>query len=163
MDSFSETILKEESDWPSWCEQQISPKQFASLSLDVPGVETPGRVLLPLWGKDHLISPYLSADGVYPVDANLLPQSSSSFVLGRFPVLRRNSPIRSRPRGPRRRGGLGQQVSAYGAKPISAKIIVRRFDGRMAFVPEGQHDSSQARSAWLAVQRGPSGGTVELI
>jgi hypothetical protein len=24
----------------------------------------------------------------------------------------------------------------------------RRFDGRMAFVPEGQHDRSQARSAW---------------
>ena len=87
--------------------------------------------------KTILISPYLSADGVYPVGANLLPQSSSSFVLGRFPVLRRNSPIRSRPRGPRRRGGLGQQVSAYGAKRISAKIIVRRFDGRMAFVPEG--------------------------
>ena len=42
--------------------------------------------------------------------------SSSSFVLGRFPVLRRNSPIRSRPRGPRRRGGLGQQVSAYVGK-----------------------------------------------
>ena len=25
-----------------------------------------------------------------------------------------------------------------GASPISAKIIVRRLDGRMAFVPEGQ-------------------------
>jgi hypothetical protein len=33
-------------------------------------------------------------------------------------------------------------------KPISAKIIVRRFDRRMAFVPEGQADSSQVRSAW---------------
>jgi len=38
---------------------------------------------------------------------------------------------------------------------ISAKIIVWRFDGRMAFVPEGQADSSQARSAWVAMQRGP--------
>ncbi len=25
-----------------------------------------------------------------------------------------------------------------------------RFDGCMVFVPEGQHDRSQARSAWLA-------------
>jgi hypothetical protein len=32
--------------------------------------------------------------------------------------------------------------------PRSAKIIVRRLDGRMDFVPEGQHDSSQARNAW---------------
>jgi hypothetical protein len=29
-------------------------------------------------------------------------------------------------------------------EPISAKIIVRRFDGRMAFVPEGQADRGQA-------------------
>jgi len=28
------------------------------------------------------------------------------------------------------------------------------FDGRMAFVPEGQHNSSLARSAWVAMQRG---------
>jgi hypothetical protein len=34
-------------------------------------------------------------------------------------------------------------------KPISAKIILRRFDERMAFVQEGQADSSQARSAWV--------------
>jgi hypothetical protein len=27
-------------------------------------------------------------------------------------------------------------------------MIVRRLDGRLALVPEGQHDSSQARSAW---------------
>ncbi len=34
----------------------------------------------------------------------------------------------------------------------------------MYFVPEGQHDSSQARSAWVAMQRGPRpGGTVEVI
>jgi hypothetical protein len=32
---------------------------------------------------------------------------------------------------------------------MTAKIMVRRFDGRMAFVPEGQADSSQARSAWV--------------
>jgi hypothetical protein len=25
----------------------------------------------------------------------------------------------------------------------------------MVFVPKGQHDSSQARSAWVAMQRGP--------
>jgi len=34
----------------------------------------------------------------------------------------------------------------------------------MAFVPEGQTDRSQARSAWAAKQRGPRpGGTVEVI
>jgi hypothetical protein len=35
----------------------------------------------------------------------------------------------------------------------------------MAFVPEGQADSSQARSAWVAMQRGPrpGGGTVEVV
>src|SRR5258705_3162003 len=38
---------------------------------------------------------------------------------------------------------------------ISAKIIVSRFDRRMAFVPEGQADRSQARNAWVARQRGP--------
>jgi hypothetical protein len=36
--------------------------------------------------------------------------------------------------------------------PIGAKKIVRRFD---AFVPEGQADRSQARSAWVAMQKGP--------
>jgi hypothetical protein len=36
-----------------------------------------------------------------------------------------------------------------------AKIIVSRFDRRMAFVPEGQADRSQARSAWVTMQRGP--------
>ena len=50
-----------------------------------------------------------------------------------------------------------------GFNPISAKIIVWRFDGRMAFVPEGQVDSSQARSAWVAMQRPRPGGTVEVI
>jgi hypothetical protein len=34
----------------------------------------------------------------------------------------------------------------------------------MAFVPEGQADSSQARSAWIAMQRDRRpGGTVEVI
>ena len=37
------------------------------------------------------------------------------------------------------------------ASPISAKIIVWRFDGGMAFVPEGQADISQARSVWSGV------------
>ena len=37
--------------------------------------------------------------------------------------------------------------------PGSAKIIVRRFDGLMAFVPEGRHDRSLARSAWESVPR----------
>jgi hypothetical protein len=39
---------------------------------------------------------------------------------------------------------------------IGAKIIVRRFDRLMAFVPEGQADRSQARSAWVAMQKAPS-------
>jgi hypothetical protein len=42
-----------------------------------------------------------------------------------------------------------------GHSRMSVKIIPRRFDGRMAFVPEGQADSSQARSAWVGMQRGP--------
>jgi hypothetical protein len=34
----------------------------------------------------------------------------------------------------------------------------------MYFVPEGQHDSSQVRSAWMAIQKHPRpGGTVEVI
>jgi hypothetical protein len=38
------------------------------------------------------------------------------------------------------------------------------FFASMAFVPEGQADSSQARSAWVAMQRAPRpGGTVEVI
>ena len=45
--------------------------------------------------------------------------------------------------------------SAFGVNPISAKIIVSRFDRRMAFVPEGQAERSQARSAWVTMQRGP--------
>ena len=49
---------------------------------------------------------------------------------------------------------------------MSAKIIVGRFDERMAFVPERQVDRSQARSAWVAMQRAPSrrdGRRVEVI
>jgi hypothetical protein len=37
---------------------------------------------------------------------------------------------------------------SQGFKPISAKIIVRRYNGPMTFVTEGQVDCSQARSAW---------------
>ena len=34
----------------------------------------------------------------------------------------------------------------------------------MAFVPAGQPDSSQARSAWVVMRRGPCpGGTVEVM
>jgi hypothetical protein len=33
----------------------------------------------------------------------------------------------------------------------------------MPFVPEGQADSSQARSAWVAIQRAPSRGTAESL
>ena len=34
----------------------------------------------------------------------------------------------------------------------------------MHFVPEGQQDSSQVRSAWVAIQKDPCpGGTVEVI
>ena len=34
----------------------------------------------------------------------------------------------------------------------------------MAFVPEGQADSSQAQSAWVAMQRGSRpGGTLEVM
>jgi hypothetical protein len=42
-----------------------------------------------------------------------------------------------------------------GLKPHKRKFNARRYDGRMAFVPEGQDDSSQARSVWIEMQRGP--------
>ena len=45
---------------------------------------------------------------------------------------------------------LTTRHSALGL-PISAKRIVWRFDGRMAGVPEGQVDSSQARSACVCL------------
>jgi hypothetical protein len=34
--------------------------------------------------------------------------------------------------------------------------------GECFFVPEGHHDSSQARSAWIVTQRRRPGGTVEV-
>src|SRR6202166_5372493 len=42
-----------------------------------------------------------------------------------------------------------------GFQPYKRLLVVKRFDGRMAFVPEGQADSSQARSAWIAMQKTP--------
>ena len=44
-------------------------------------------------------------------------------------------------------GPKGLDDSALGFNPISANLI-KASTGRMYFVPEGQHDSSQARSAW---------------
>jgi hypothetical protein len=49
----------------------------------------------------------------------------------------------------------GLEDSAQGFNPISANLMRSPFDGRMAFVPEGQAHSSQARSAWVAMQRAP--------
>jgi hypothetical protein len=43
------------------------------------------------------------------------------------------------------------------------QLSARLFDGRTAFVPEGQADRSQARSAWVVMQRVRSRGTVEVI
>jgi hypothetical protein len=40
---------------------------------------------------------------------------------------------------------------AQNFNPINAEIMVWLFDGRMAFVPEGQADRSQARSAWVEI------------
>ena len=52
--------------------------------------------------------------------------------------------------------GPGPRFSASQTFDLSlapcSKILVRRFDRRMAFVPEGQADSSQARSAWEAME-----------
>jgi hypothetical protein len=39
---------------------------------------------------------------------------------------------------------------AQGFNPISANLM-KTSTGRMYFVPEGQHDRSQARSAWESV------------
>ncbi len=55
-------------------------------------------------------------------------------------------------------------IEGRGFNPISANLMRGASVGRMAFVPEGQADSSQARSAWVAMQRDPRpGGTVEVI
>ena len=48
----------------------------------------------------------------------------------------------------------GQEDSAQGFNPISANLI-KTSAGRMSFVPEGQHDSSQARSAWSHEENSP--------
>jgi hypothetical protein len=51
---------------------------------------------------------------------------------------------------PRRRG---YTHSARGFNPISANLM-KASARRMYFVPEGQHDRSQVRSAWESVHRG---------
>jgi hypothetical protein len=56
-------------------------------------------------------------------------------------------------------GGDGAQPRGF--NPISANLM-RVFDGRMTFVPEGQADSSQARSAWVCREAPRPGGTVEV-
>ena len=38
---------------------------------------------------------------------------------------------------------------------IVNRVDSRHFDGRVVFVPEGQHDSSQARSAWNHQENNP--------
>jgi hypothetical protein len=42
-----------------------------------------------------------------------------------------------------------------GSSPHKRKDNARRFDGPMLFVPEGQHDRSQARSAWNHEENSP--------
>jgi hypothetical protein len=49
----------------------------------------------------------------------------------------------------------GQKDSARSFNPINANLTRDPFDGRMAFVPEGHADRSQAQSAWVAMQRTP--------
>jgi hypothetical protein len=56
--------------------------------------------------------------------------------------------VRGGPSLRRRFENLAPRVSIL--NPTSVKIIVWRFDGRKAFVPEGQADRSQARSAWVS-------------
>ena len=46
----------------------------------------------------------------------------------------------------------------------SFSLYARPSEGRMAFVPAGQAGSSQARIAWVSMQRGPRpGGAVEVM
>jgi hypothetical protein len=52
---------------------------------------------------------------------------------------------------PRRPKGLDH--SAWDFNPQRRQLNDRTFDGQMAFVPEGQHDRSQARSAWASGHR----------
>jgi hypothetical protein len=42
----------------------------------------------------------------------------------------------------------GAEEFSSGLQPHKRQVNARRFDGRMVFVPEGQHGRSQARSAW---------------
>jgi hypothetical protein len=49
---------------------------------------------------------------------------------------------------------LGLLPDLTGWKPISVNLI-KGLSGWMYFVPEGQHDSSQVRSAWVAIQKDP--------
>jgi hypothetical protein len=58
----------------------------------------------------------------------------------------------------------GPQASAQGGPAHKRQENARRFDGRMVFVPEGQHDSSLARSAWNHEENSPApNGTIEPI
>jgi hypothetical protein len=49
----------------------------------------------------------------------------------------------------------GAEEFSPGFQPHKRQDNARRFDGRMV-VPEGQHDSSQARSAWNHQENSPS-------
>jgi hypothetical protein len=54
---------------------------------------------------------------------------------------------------------VAPSASGLGFQPEVGPLV-----GRMAFVPEGQVDRSQARSAWVAMQRAPvPEGPVEVM
>jgi hypothetical protein len=52
-------------------------------------------------------------------------------------------------------------TEACGFNFVSARMIARRFDGRTVFVPEGHHDRSEARSAWIVRKIARPSGTIE--
>jgi hypothetical protein len=83
-----------------------------------------------------------------------MTRSGGSFGVQRSALGVRRSAVQSLLEGSRPKP-KGLEDPAQGFNPISAKIILRR----LVFVPEAQHDSSQARSAWVCSLDIWKGGT----
>jgi hypothetical protein len=103
----------------------------------------------------------VAENGVCAESADLPPEGPWS--LGCFIALADHrfthwvSHVLIRPYGPKSR------EHSPGLPPHKRKIIMA-FGWENGFVPEGQADRSQARSAWVPMQRGSRpGGTVEVV
>ena len=81
---------------------------------------------------------------IVPLGRGYFPHDSRHFVPGYY----RAVPPGQKP-SPRRPHSVIESLN-----PISANLI-KASAGKMYFVPEGQHDSSQARSAWSHEENSP--------